>query len=224
VFQKRQTQLCKSYISAFDLDRTLIQKNSAFCFGSYLIRKCTLPYTSFFSTFFYHMKYRFFDLSLSDLHYHLFDKILRGRLLDTLSVHMQPFLEESISQIFYGPAMACLERAKKEKHYTVLLSSSPNFIVEPIAALLGVDEWKSSIYGVDEEGRLEKIDSLMQGEEKAEHLMHLSRHLSVKKEKIFAYSDSYHDLPFLLSAGTPIAVNPDRKLRLFSFQNHWHII
>jgi HAD superfamily hydrolase (TIGR01490 family) len=211
-------------ISAFDLDRTLIQTNSSFSFCKYLIRKCILPISSLFSALFYEIQHRFFDLSLTDLHYHLFKKILQGRSLDSLAVHVKPFLKESLSQFFYPPALSRLKEAKAQGHYTVLLSSSPSFIVGPIAEFLKVDEWKASVYGVDKEGKLSQIISLIQGEEKGQYLSQLSHQLGIEKEAIAAYSDSFLDLPFLLSAGVAIAVNPDRKLRRFSSENQWQII
>ena len=38
------------------------------------------------------------------------------------------------------------------------------------------------------------------------------------------YSDSINDLPLLSVVETPIAVNPDQKLREISIDNSWEII
>jgi phosphoserine phosphatase len=64
----------------------------------------------------------------------------------------------------------------------------------------------------------------MQGEEKASCVKEVAERLCIAKEKITAYSDSFLDLPLLLAAGRPIAVNPDRKLRRFSEEQKWPIL
>ncbi len=64
----------------------------------------------------------------------------------------------------------------------------------------------------------------MQGQDKACCLKEIAEKLSIDKSNITAYSDSILDLPLLLSAGTAIAVKPDRKLRRFSEIHQWTIL
>ncbi len=96
--------------------------------------------------------------------------------------------------------------------------------MEKIAQVLGVDEWRATQYAVDKQKNLCHIASIMQGEEKASCVKEIAGKLSIGKEKITAYSDSFLDLPLLLSAGIPVAVNPDRKLRRFSKRHDWFIL
>ena len=39
-----------------------------------------------------------------------------------------------------------------------------------------------------------------------------------------AYSDSYSDLPMLLAVGSPVATNPDARLRRAALANEWMIL
>jgi phosphoserine phosphatase len=96
--------------------------------------------------------------------------------------------------------------------------------VKKVAGLLGVNEWRATEYAIDRERNLCHISSVMQGEEKASCTKEVADRLSISTERITAYSDSILDLPLLLSAGVPIAVNPDRKLRRFSLQKKWFIL
>ncbi len=45
--------------------------------------------------------------------------------------------------------------------------------------------------------------------------------LGIDRQQVTAYSDSHLDLPLLLAAGTPVVVNPDRKLRKIAQLNTW---
>ncbi len=163
-------------------------------------------------------------MSLYQLHEKIFQKILQGRTLASLEQHVEAFIKESLLHFLYQPACECLRLSQKMGHYTVILSNSPQFLVGPIARFFKVDEWGSSLYAVDKDDRLCHISSLMQGKEKAQYVAALSSRLGIDKQDVTVYSDSFLDLPFLLSAGTAIAVNPDKKLRRYSQEKQWNIL
>jgi HAD superfamily phosphoserine phosphatase-like hydrolase len=144
--------------------------------------------------------------------------------LDKFEESVSPFLEEYLPSRINPIVMAELKLAQHLGHYILILSNSPSFLVEKIALFLGVNEWRATRYAVDKERNLCHIDSIMQGEEKALCVKEIADKLSIAKDNITAYSDSFLDLPLLLSAGTPIAVNPDRKLRHFSELKNWTIL
>jgi phosphoserine phosphatase len=109
-------------------------------------------------------------------------------------------------------------------HYTLILSNSPSFLVSVFARCFGVDDWKATRYAIDHQENLSHIDVIFQGEEKAKYVNEIASQLHISKEDVTAYSDSYLDLPFLLTAGTPIAVNPDRKLKKYSESHSWTVL
>jgi HAD superfamily hydrolase (TIGR01490 family) len=213
-----------SRLTVFDLDRTIIADNCSFDFCRYLVGKNVLPFSSLIYSLFFYVKHLFFGMSLSDLHNRIFKHFLRGRSLEILEEHVAPFLQDYLFSQIYPPVIAELRLAQHLGHYTLILSNSPSFLVEKIAQLLGVNEWRATQYAVDKEQKLCHITSIMQGEEKASCVQEIAGKLSIGKEQITAYSDSFLDLPLLLTAGIPIAVNPDRKLRRFSQQRKWSIL
>lgn len=208
----------------FDLDHTLISVNSSYLFCQYLYRQKVLSFSSLLYSALCNIRHRFFKMPLLDLHKKIFQKILLGRPLSSLEVHVDSFIQESISKSLYMPAVACLLLAQHLGHYTVILSNSPSFLVEAMARFFNVNEWRATQYGVDKDQRLCNISSIMEGEMKAESVQAISTKFGIEKGDITAYSDSYLDLSFLLSAGCPIAVNPDRKLRALSMEKQWQII
>ena len=205
----------KLELVVFDLDRTIVSDNCSFHFCKYLVAKKVLPLSSLFYSLLYSIKHTFFGMPLKELHESVFKRLLRGKSLEEIASHVEPFLQDYLPSRLYPPVFARLRLAQHLGHYTLILSNSPSFLVEKVAQLLGVNDWRSSHYATDREHHLSHIASVMQGEEKAECVKETAEKLGVSKDKITAYSDSYWDLPLLLSAGMPVAVNPDRKLRRF---------
>ncbi len=208
----------------FDLDHTIVSDNCSLNFCRYLVAKNVLPYSYFFYSFLYYIQHVFFGMSLGDLHRKVFDALLRGRSLDKFEENVIPFLEEYLPSGINPIVMAQLKLAQHLGYYTLILSNSPSFLVEKIAKFLKVNDWRATSYAVDKQRNLCHIASIMQGEEKALCVKEIADRLSIAKDKITAYSDSFLDLPLLLSAGTPVAVNPDRKLRRFSELQNWAIL
>lgn len=213
-----------SHLAVFDLDRTIVTANCSFDFCRYLVRKKILPPFSLLYSCYYYLKHLFLEMSISELHNRIFEHLLRGRSLEMIEEMVAPFLEEYLLAKIYPPVLSRLRLAQHLGHYTLILSSSPLFLVEKIASFLGVNECRATQYAVDKEQKLCHIASIMQGEEKALCVQEVANKLTIEKEQITAYSDSFLDLPLLLSAGKPIAVNPDRKLRYFSLEHDWPIL
>lgn len=154
-------------------------------------------------------------LSIEALHRLIFRRYLLGKAKAVIDTYVQEFIEELS---FYPPAYDKLKEAEHLGHHTVILSSSPDFLVGPIADKLGVDEWRASTYGLNEFGQLAEIKHLITGREKAKYIEESGR------AQITAYSDSIHDLPMLLAAHTPIAVNPDKKLAKKAATYRWPVL
>ncbi len=203
------------------MDKTLLKKNSSVVFCKYLYKKKVISLSAVCSAIVYYIRHRYFGLSLEDLHRKAFRRILFGLSLNFLQEQITLFLEEHLEHLLFTPAVESLRLAQRENHYTVILSSSPTFLVSPIAKWFGVDESRASQYQVDKDGRLCQIAIILQGEEKARLVEAFRLQLAISKEAVTAYSDSYLDIPFLLSAGSKVVVNPDRRLKKLSKKWGW---
>lgn len=213
-----------SHLAVFDLDKTIVAHNCSFDFCRYLVSKKVLPGASLLSSLLYYARHLFFGLDLLSLHRNVFASMLKGRSLPAIEENVEPFLKSYLFSKMYPPVLSRLRRAQHLGHYTLILSNSPSFLVNKIAQLLGVDEARATEYAVDKDHNLSHITSIMQGKDKASCVNEIAQKLSIDRANITAYSDSILDLPLLLSAGTAIAVNPDRKLRRFSENHHWTIL
>ncbi len=211
-------------VSAFDLDHTLIRSNSALLFYFYLVRRGFFSPLSFFPAVFYQSRYNFFGMPLADLHRKVFYRFLKGRALNEIKEEVNHFLESYFYRYLYMPALSCLRRAQHQGHHTVVISSAPSFLVEPLAEYLGCSEWYSSHYLTDNTGILQKVGSILSGSGKARQLRKIIKRLQTKREKVTAYSDSVADLPFLYAAGRGIVVNPYGMLKKISKREKWEEI
>lgn len=213
-----------SHLTVFDLDKTIVSGNCSLEFCRYLVSKKVLPYSSHLYSCFYYIKHLLFNTSLTDLHNKVFKHHLRGKSLKLIETNVEPFLEGYLRSKLYPPVLTQLRLAQHLGYYTLILSSSPSFLVEKVAKFLGVNEWRATEYAVDKQLNLCHISSILQGEDKARCVKEVAGRLDLGKERITAFSDSFLDLPLLRSVGNPIAANPDRKLREFSMEMQWTII
>lgn len=211
-------------LSAFDLDDTLIEGNSSASFCKYLYRQGELPLSVLLYSLVYSIRHRFLGMGLAELHHSVFEKLLKGKPCEMLEKYIDKFVNEYVEKSLYLPAFIRLRRAQQLGHYTMILSNAPSFLVERFAKVLGVNAYRATEYLVDEERKFAKIKKVLEGKDKALHIIKHAKRLGILIEKITAYSDSFHDLEFLQVAGKPIAVNPDKRLRAISLKNQWSII
>ncbi|MFQ5728813.1 MAG: HAD family hydrolase, partial [Waddliaceae bacterium] len=134
------------------------------------------------------------------------------------------FLDRDFETMLNPPVAGRLKEAQALGHYTVILSSSPNFLVKNIAKRFGVNEWGATEYSVTKDQTVGTVSKQMDGDDKARYVAELMQRMGISKDKITGYSDSLLDFPFLEAVGHPIAVNPGRGLRKLCLQNHWQIL
>lgn len=201
------------YIHLFDLDGTLVRGNSSFHFFLYLIRKRILPWTCFFRAMALFFAFRRKWISLSQFHREVFNIFLKGRRKVLFTDAVEPFLDEWLEK---RVNVNVLKLGEGEK---ILLSSSPDFLVGPIARRLHISRWEASEYAEDGEGDFFEVSKIVDGEEK------LRWACSIAQAKcICAYSDSDEDLPLLLWAGKVYVVRPNRRLLKIAREKGWQEI
>lgn len=211
-------------LSAFDLDRTLLKKNSSFQFGLYLYRHRHISLRALLFVLSCNIRHSLGWLPIEALHGAAFQRLFKGLSADAVQQWAEDFVADNLDPLIYPPAVDALKQAQQAGHLTVIISSSPRFLVAPIAKRLRADMWEATDYAVDKDRRFCHISKIILGKDKALHMMQLAAHYRIPKQRTIAYSDSHLDLPFMLSAGTAVGVNPNRQLRKACRRNHWPII
>ena len=110
-------------------------------------------------------------------------------------------------------------------HEVHLISATPDFLAQELAAALGATggigsglEIRNGVFT----GRF--TDGTMHGPAKALAAERLMRDNGCEPADCYAYSDSAHDLPLLRAVGTPVAVNPDRALERQARAEGWRVL
>lgn len=214
----------RSRISVFDLDLTLVTCNSSFWFCQHLRSKKVISSSAFLKAFWFRLRHDFTSTTLKQLHRDIFECLLRGLSIAVMEKHIETFIHNCILANLYFPVFQELRLAQHCGSHTIIMSSSPAFLVSRVAQILGVDEWVATEYHLDNAQRLIDVKSFLDGEAKAKALQAIVEKKRVGLDQVVAYSDSYHDLPLLCLAGVPVAVNPDAKLQAHSLENKWQIL
>lgn len=212
------------FLSVFDLDHTLLTANSSYRFGTYLYRAQFLSKIDLIYCLGYYARHKYLGMSVHSLHDKIFKQLFQGKSQSEIDLYAAHFLEQELKSMISEPISQRLAEAKGSEHYVVILSSSPDFLVKPIAEYLGTHEWQATVYGNDHRGTFTHIISVLDGKDKAAYILELAQRLRILPASVTAYSDSDLDVPMLAIAGRAIGVRPNSKLRRICLKNGWEII
>jgi HAD superfamily hydrolase (TIGR01490 family) len=145
----------------------------------------------------------------------------------------KPLLEEIGREVFERRTKKSLrpeilERIasiKAEGGSVILATSSLDFIVQPLAQLIGAEAVLASRLEYEDgrcTGRLE--GQALFGEAKRDAALAYASGKGLSPGDCAFYSDSIHDLPLLLEVGEPVAVYPDRRLRKEAAARGWEML
>lgn len=150
--------------------------------------------------------------------------LVKGRNQDELVALTREIFNEYLIDRFWPGTVALAQGHLDAGQRVWLVSAAPVELAELIAEHLGlsgalgtVSEQVNGIYT----GRLEGRP--LHGEAKAEAIQELAARENLDLSRCAAYSDSANDIPMLSLVGTPVAVNPDRTLRLHARRNGWTV-
>ncbi len=212
----------------FDLDKTLLPGSSLFPLARELYRQ------------------RFFDLgdiarmALDQLAFRVLgaenpDRIerardasleaIRGRRPEEVIEVGRAVAQEEIIPRLYPQAVELVSRHKVAGREVYLCSSSPQDFLALLAEELGMDGVLGTKAEVEDDRYTGRLDGpLCHGEEKARRVAELASARGIALARSFAYSDSVNDLPMLELVGTPVAMNPDRRLLWIARRHGWQVL
>ncbi|MCD6333101.1 MAG: HAD-IB family hydrolase [Bacteroidales bacterium] len=214
----------KSYVVLIDLDDTLLEVNS----GRYLIKEA----------------FRRKIMTIRDLSRALWFLILyKGGFRDPelvvqkMALWLKGVPEHTLAELAADvtvniliprirPAMREMIRKHREKGASVvLLSAALNYVCDPVARHLNLDdvicsrmEVKEGIFTGLPEG------SLCFGLEKERQCVSYCQKHQYDLDETYCYADSITDLPLLGAVGHPVCVQPDRRLLKTARYHRWTIL
>ena len=152
-------------------------------------------------------------------------RITKGWDREVVAEHVRDNLTDVIDPIVYDEALELLRSHRAAGRLVVLVSASPEEIVQPLALHLGVDLAIASRARVDADGRYTgEVEQYAYGPHKAEAIEALAVERGIDLSRSWAYSDSATDEPMLRAVGHPVAVNPDRDLARVAAAEGWPVL
>lgn len=150
---------------------------------------------------------------------------LVGRTPAEVAEVVHGYLDTVIAPRFYPGARSTVEAHRQAGDRLLVISASAAFLVQPIAARLGIEE----VLAIDLEvvagrytGRTSGVLTYREGK-----VIRLEQWLQEQHESLACasfYSDSRNDLPLLSKVEHPVAVNPDEVLLAQAQAAGWKVL
>ena len=134
------------------------------------------------------------------------------------------FVQRTVRARLSIRAEAVLARHRQAGHQIALISGSPDFLVEPLAEILGVSIVQAARLETDEYGYTGRVFApLPYGQGKRLLVERLASTHRLDLKRSYAYGDSPGDLHALQAVGHPQVVNPIRGMARIARQQGWPI-
>jgi HAD superfamily hydrolase (TIGR01490 family) len=207
----------------FDLDRTLVACNTGRLFLQDLRRRGEISLAKALRAVTWLAKYRLAMVDLQTITAHMAD-FLRGRAERDFAEQCLRLVEDEILPRLLPAGLRAVERHRDEGHVLALLSSSPRYVVEPVARALGVEAVGATEFEV-QRGRLtgQLAGPACFGTGKVHWAERMQGSLGLDLDASWFYTDSYTDLPMLERVAHRVAVNPDPRLRRTARSRGWPV-
>lgn len=205
----------------FDLDRTLIDVNSAVLYARFELRAGRISKWQMVRTIAHTLLYH---LNLLDMEKSYLSALAhyRGTAEAELAERTQHFFASEVETRLQPGAKRALEKHRLDGHPLVMLSSSSSYQAAIASRVWGLDDWIANRFDT-EDGRMLGTfkPPLCYGPGKVELARRWAKEHDVDLKQSYFYSDSYSDLPMLMEVGFPVVVNPDPRLKAFAAKKGW---
>lgn len=209
-------------LAIFDVDGTLVRSGSERAFGRHLIRAGRIGPRQLgaFSLGMIRL------LPAAGIHVSKKNKCyLSGLNCEDVETLAAEFMHAWVAHNWIAPAVARLRALQARGDTVALLSGTPEFILRPLAATLGIDHFVGSIPARHQGRFVAALPTLHPfGDAKRTITQRLLEQFGVDWCDVSAYGDSIYDLSLLEQAGEPVVVGPDRRLRAIAQARRWEVI
>jgi HAD superfamily hydrolase (TIGR01490 family) len=213
----------------FDLDGTLIAKDSDHAFGEFMVALGWADANEFASeNDRFYRQYQAGSLDV-DAYVDFATRPWRTRPLAEQAAVLERFMREQMMPTI-GERARALVRAHLDAGDRVVIATSTNeFITRPIASAFGVDALIATELERDSAGcvtgRIRGVPALREGKlMRVQQWLHDQGRSPGDFASSVCYSDSTNDLPLLQAVAEPVATNPSPALEAIARERGWRIL
>jgi HAD superfamily hydrolase (TIGR01490 family) len=212
-------------LAIFDLDHTLINGDSDYLWGEYMVENGIVDAASYRerNTVFY-QDYQRGTLNNDQYLAFALEPLTRHSIED-LYAWREDYVKNWIQPLIAPGAPGLLDKHREQGHELLIISATHLFVTAPIAALLGVPIVLATEPEIVENrytGHFLGTPTYQEGKVVAlkEWLVDSDHDLCGS----YFYSDSTNDLALLEQVDHPVTVNPDEELKAIAKARGWEII
>ena len=217
-------------LALFDLDNTLLSGDSDFEWAQFLISKGVVDRElQEARNIQFYEQYKAGTLDIYEfLNFQLAPLTRHSRA--ELDAWHRDYMTQHIRPIIGAPARALVKQHLDNGDLCAIVTATNSFVTGPIARELGIPHLIGTIPAVDvgngafsggprgtpsfQAGKIERVEAWLES---------LGLWWGSFADSFF-YSDSHNDLPLMRKVRTPVAVDPDDKLRQYSAEQGWKTI
>ena len=222
------TQVQRPRLTLFDLDHTLLPIDSDYEWGEFTTRIGWNDPTEFSrrnAEFFAH--YQAGTLDVHDYVRFAIDAVRQRGEQAATAAHAQ-FMREVVQPAIRPQALALLRQHQDAGDSVLIITATNEFVTRPIAQALGVQELLATELerGPDGwfTGEIRGEPNMREGKVRRMQQWLAQRQWDWSDVESTFYSDSTNDIPLLEKVDTPVATNPDERLRALAAQRGWRIL
>jgi HAD superfamily hydrolase (TIGR01490 family) len=208
----------------FDVDGTLIARNSAPLYMRHLRRTGRARRRDLLRTFYFVARYK---LGLLDIERATATSLgwIRGRDEALVRADCDAWYGREIRRWIVPAMAAAVEEHRRAGHLLAIVTSATRYLAEPLAADLGIPHLLVTQLVV-RDGRFtgDLVPPVCYGAGKIHWVERLADRFGVDLARSYFYTDSITDLPLLERVGEPRVVNPDPRLRRLAAQRGWPVL
>ncbi len=215
-----------SELALFDLDHTLLNVDSDYMWGEFLVEQ-KLVNEALFRERNYQFYQQYIAGTLDAVEYNEFvASFLKQHSLEQLDSWRKAYINQRIVPNIRPKAVQAIEQHLQQGHDVVIISATNDFVVKEIAKLFFINE--KNVLATQLEKTQQGYTGKVVGKPnfQAGKIYHLQQWINQQNktyQKTYAYSDSKNDLPLLEWADVAICVTPDEILKAHALAHGWAI-
>ena len=211
-------------LALFDLDNTLIDGDSDYEWGNFLVSKKLVDAKEYekANTYFYE-QYKQGTLDIVEFSAFSFKPLSLRNREELVTLHKE-FMQTYILPRIKPQTPEILNKHRSQGDTLVIITATNSFITRPIATQLGIDHLIATEPKIIDDKYTTEIEGtpcFQSGK-----VIRLNEWLKTNNESMKGssfYSDSINDLPLLEIVDLPIVVDPDERLLEVATKREWEI-